>query len=56
MGYLDNLKGGERDLNNMSLNALGSSVQVIAEIGINHNGDMALAKRMISLSAVAGCN
>jgi len=29
---------------------------VIAEIGINHNGDMKLAKRLIKKSAEAGCN
>jgi len=29
---------------------------VIAEIGINHNGDMKLAKRLIKKSADAGCN
>jgi N-acetylneuraminate synthase len=29
---------------------------VIAEIGINHNGDVAQAKRLISVAAAAGCN
>ena len=29
---------------------------VIAEIGINHNGDMKLAKRLIKKSADAGCD
>ena len=29
---------------------------VVAEIGINHNGDMALAKRLIDVAAEAGCN
>jgi N-acetylneuraminate synthase len=29
---------------------------VIAEIGINHNGDMDLAKRLISVASAAGCN
>jgi sialic acid synthase SpsE len=29
---------------------------VIAEIGINHNGDVELAKRLIDVAAVAGCN
>jgi N-acetylneuraminate synthase len=28
---------------------------VIAEIGINHGGDLAVAKRMVSLAAAAGC-
>jgi N-acetylneuraminate synthase len=29
---------------------------VIAEIGINHNGDMELAKRLIAVASAAGCN
>jgi N-acetylneuraminate synthase len=29
---------------------------VIAEIGINHNGDMDLAKRLIAVASAAGCN
>ena len=29
---------------------------VIAEIGINHNGDIDLAKRLISVAVAAGCN
>ena len=29
---------------------------VIAEIGINHNGDMDIAKRLISVAVGAGCN
>lgn len=29
---------------------------VIAEIGINHNGDVTQAKRLISVAAAAGCN
>jgi N-acetylneuraminate synthase len=29
---------------------------IIAEIGINHNGDIELAKRLISVAAAAGCN
>jgi N-acetylneuraminate synthase len=29
---------------------------VIAEIGINHNGDVTHAKRLISVAAAAGCN
>jgi len=31
-------------------------VKIIAEIGINHTGDMDLCKRMILLSKVAGCD
>ena len=29
---------------------------VIAEIGINHNGDLKIAKRLIDISAAAGCD
>src|SRR5678816_1511510 len=29
---------------------------VIAEIGINHNGDLDLAKRLISVAVAAGCD
>ena len=32
------------------------STKIIAEIGINHNGDVELAKKMITISAIAGCN
>ena len=32
------------------------NVYIIAEIGINHNGDMKIVKRLIDLAAVAGCN
>ena len=31
-------------------------VFITAEIGINHNGDLQLAKRLIDAAAVAGCN
>ena len=31
------------------------NTKVIAEIGINHNGDINIAKKLISLSAIAGC-
>ena len=31
-------------------------VQIIAEIGINHNGDIEIAKRLILLAKVAGCD
>lgn len=34
----------------------GKSVYVIAEIGINHNGSVDLAKDMIKAAAFAGCN
>ena len=32
------------------------SVYIIAEIGINHNGDVDLAKKLIDLAAIAGCD
>ncbi len=28
---------------------------VVAEIGINHNGDLEMAKRLISVAVAAGC-
>lgn len=31
-------------------------VFIIAEVGINHNGDINLAKKLIDVAAVAGCN
>jgi len=34
----------------------GYPCYVIAEIGINHNGDIDLAKRLISVAVAAGCN
>jgi N-acetylneuraminate synthase len=34
----------------------GNPCYVIAEIGINHNGDLSLAKRLISVAVAAGCN
>ncbi|GAA4081798.1 N-acetylneuraminate synthase family protein [Nonomuraea soli] len=33
----------------------GQPVYVIAEIGINHNGDVEIAKRLIDVAAEAGC-
>ncbi len=35
---------------------MDNHVNIIAEIGINHNGDMDLCKRMIMLAKVAGCD
>ncbi len=32
------------------------SIKIIAEIGINHNGDLSLCKRMIDSAVLAGCN
>jgi N-acetylneuraminate synthase len=34
----------------------GQSCYIIAEIGINHNGDMDVAKKLIEMSAHAGCD
>ena len=34
----------------------GSPCYVIAEIGINHNGDIDVAKRLIDLAKFSGCN
>ena len=34
----------------------GQPCYVIAEIGINHNGDLDLAKRLISIAIAAGCD
>lgn len=34
----------------------GNPVYVIAEIGLNHNGDVELAKRLIDVAAAAGAN
>ena len=33
-----------------------NNTYIIAEIGINHNGDLDIAKRLIDISAAAGCN
>lgn len=33
-----------------------NQIYIIAEIGINHNGDMAIAKKLIDLASFAGCN
>lgn len=34
----------------------GTPVFVVAEIGINHNGDLAIAKKLIDMAAEAGCD
>jgi N-acetylneuraminate synthase len=34
----------------------GNPVFIIAEIGINHNGDMNIAKKLIDAAALAGCD
>ena len=41
---------GEKTIGN------GRPCYVIAEIGINHNGDVDLAKRLISIAVAAGCD
>jgi N-acetylneuraminate synthase len=41
---------GDRDVGD------GQPCYVIAEIGINHNGDLAQAKRLISVASAAGCD
>lgn len=35
---------------------VGKPVFIIAEIGINHNGDLALAKQLIDVASQAGCD
>ncbi len=35
---------------------LGNPTFIIAEIGINHNGELAIAKRLIDVAVMAGCN
>jgi N-acetylneuraminate synthase len=34
----------------------GHSCYIVAEIGINHNGDVEIAKRLIDVAVAAGCN
>lgn len=34
----------------------GQPAYIIAEIGINHNGDLAIAKKLIDAAALAGCD
>jgi N-acetylneuraminate synthase len=34
----------------------GHPCYIIAEIGINHNGDIEIAKKLIDLAKVAGCD
>src|SRR6476646_5124878 len=34
----------------------GQPCYLIAEIGINHNGDLKIAKRLVDTAAVAGCD
>ena len=32
------------------------SIRIIAEIGINHNGDIKIAKKLIDIAVLAGCD
>jgi N-acetylneuraminate synthase len=32
------------------------TILIVAEIGINHNGDMAICKKLIDVAVIAGCN
>ena len=32
------------------------SIFIVAEIGINHNGDMSICKKLIDIAAESGCN
>ena len=47
-------------MKNVKLNNIlvgdGQPCFIIAEIGINHNGDVAIAKQLIDLAEAAGCN
>ena len=36
--------------------SIGENIFIIAEIGINHNGDLVLAKELIKLAKEAGCD
>jgi N-acetylneuraminate synthase len=50
--------GGRRSFRVSSKRAIGTGhpVYIIAEIGINHNGSLALAKRLIDEAVLAGCD
>ncbi len=50
-------QGGARtvQLGNKKVGA-GEPCYVIAEIGINHNGDLAIAEKLIEVAAAAGCD
>lgn len=43
---------------NIGSNAVGAGAPtfVVAEIGINHNGDMGIAKKLIDVAVLAGCD
>ena len=44
------VKVGEKSI------GVGQPVYIIAEIGINHNGDLELAKQLIAIAARSGCD
>ena len=52
------LTGAQRGSVRIGGRAVGDSepCYIVAEIGINHNGDLDLAKRLISVAVAAGCN
>lgn len=47
---MNNISFGNRKVGN------GHPCYIIAEIGINHNGDIEIAKKLIDLAKVAGCD
>lgn len=51
----ENLFSGEFPIKKISLQ-IPEHIYVIAEIGINHNGDLELAKQMIDVAVQAGCD
>ena len=42
-------------MNNFELN-IPQHCKIIAEIGINHNGDLAIAKQLIDMAKKCGCD
>jgi N-acetylneuraminate synthase len=56
--HLPEIGGGRRAFRVSSKRAIGAGhpVYIIAEIGINHNGSLALAKRLIDEAVLAGCD
>src|SRR5580765_8904608 len=55
MPKTDANQGAEVLIGNKLVGA-GHANYIIAEIGINHNGDIDLARRLISVAVAAGCN
>ena len=45
----------ELNIDNFQINET-SEVYIVAEIGINHNGDIEIAKELIKVAKKAGCN